>query len=93
MLGTRTAFTPSSSPAQQAAQTPNEKDFCEILNEIRNPDGTVIVIVADSEGQPKWGEFQEALGVKKVLVVREDKFKPFTPTKEPEKKPAPKTGK
>ncbi len=87
-IGTASA-TISVCRAQQATEA-DEKDFYQIQWEKRTPEGTTAVVAEDSQGRQYVGEFQGPLGVKKVLVVGKDRFRPLLPP--PEKKAPTKTG-
>ncbi len=89
--GIAMAVTMSPCQAQPVREATNERDFYQILLEEKTPDGKTAVVAKDSEGQLHFGEFQEPLGVKKVLVIGKGRFRPLFP-QEQEKKAPTKTG-
>ncbi|TSC95109.1 MAG: hypothetical protein CEN87_121 [Parcubacteria group bacterium Licking1014_1] len=58
-------------------QTEVEKDFYQVSWEEETTEGTTLVVAKDNSGNFYLSEFNEPLGVKKFLVVKEGKFKPL----------------
>ena len=66
-------------------QTEAEKDFYQVRWEEETTEGTTLVVARDNSGKFYLSEFNEPLGVKKFLVVKEGKFKPLRGLLEKEK--------
>lgn len=64
-----------SSPASSVGST--GKDFYQVLLEEETSKGTTIVVAKDSSGKFYVSEFNEPLGVTRVLVVDKEKFRPL----------------
>lgn len=66
-----------SSPASNIGTT--GKDFYQVVWEGKTTNGKTVVIVQDSLEKFYVSEFNEPLGVEKVLVIEKDKFRPLLP--------------
>ncbi|OGZ64998.1 MAG: hypothetical protein A2812_01890 [Candidatus Staskawiczbacteria bacterium RIFCSPHIGHO2_01_FULL_36_16] len=81
VLGVMTVKLSYPAPAPDAVV---EKDFYQVIWEEKTVSGKTLVVVKDSAGEFYFSEFDEPLGVKRVLVVEKDRFKPFLPAEKPE---------
>ncbi|MEK7061756.1 MAG: hypothetical protein AAB957_00650 [Patescibacteria group bacterium] len=65
-----------SSPTSNVGLTAG-KDFCQVIFEEKTANGKTVVIIKDSSGNLYVSEFDEPLGVKKILVVEKERFQPL----------------